>query len=273
MATDNAHTPDSSPRGAPVRLIDMVFPGDTNHHGTLFGGTALAHMDKLAFLAATRHGRAPFVTARSQQIDFEAPAKVGDMIEAVGCVTRVGNSSIDVEVELIAEQPVSGERHRCTRGYFTLVAVKGPGVVLPLPRLNAAPPAEPEGVLRTLEIVFPQQTNHHGSLYGGDALKLMGKAAFVAATRHTRAVIVMASSEHVDFVCPVRSGEMIELVSRVERTGRSSVVIGVELWAEDLLSGERRHAATGHFTMVSVDETGRPRPFARHADALAPITD
>ena len=47
-----------------VRLIDMVFPGDTNHHGTLFGGVALAHMDKVAFLAASRHGRAPFVTPR-----------------------------------------------------------------------------------------------------------------------------------------------------------------------------------------------------------------
>lgn len=53
-----------------VRLIDMVFPGDTNHHGTLFGGVALAHMDKVAFLAASRHGRAPFVTAASQRIDF-----------------------------------------------------------------------------------------------------------------------------------------------------------------------------------------------------------
>lgn len=41
-----------------VRLIDMVFPGDTNHHGTLFGGVALAHMDKVAFIAASRHGRA-----------------------------------------------------------------------------------------------------------------------------------------------------------------------------------------------------------------------
>lgn len=54
-----------------VQLIDMVFPGDTNHHGTLFGGVALAHMDKVAFLAASRHGRAPFVTAASERIDSE----------------------------------------------------------------------------------------------------------------------------------------------------------------------------------------------------------
>ena len=70
--------------GGPVRLIDMVFPGDTNHHGTLFGGVALAHMDKVAFLAASRHGRAPFVTAASQRIDFAAPARAGEMVEASG---------------------------------------------------------------------------------------------------------------------------------------------------------------------------------------------
>lgn len=43
----------------PIQLIDMVFPGDANHHGTLFGGVALAHMDKVAFLAASRHGLTP----------------------------------------------------------------------------------------------------------------------------------------------------------------------------------------------------------------------
>ena len=78
-------------RSTPIQLIDMVFPGDANHHGTLFGGVALAHMDKVAFLAASRHGRAAFVTASSEKIDFAAPARIGDM----------------VEVEIVAAGPVS----------------------------------------------------------------------------------------------------------------------------------------------------------------------
>src|SRR4051812_22958002 len=121
---------------APVRLIDIVFPGDANHHGTLFGGVALAHMDKVAFLAASRHGRAPFVTGSSEKIDFAAPAQIGEMIEATAHVVRVGTSSLDVEVELTAEAPVSGERRLCTRGRFTLVAIKGPDTRLPLPPLT-----------------------------------------------------------------------------------------------------------------------------------------
>lgn len=244
-----------------VRLIDMVFPADTNHHGTLFGGVALAHMDKVAFLAASRHGRAPFVTAASEKIDFAAPARGGDMVEVTGRLVRVGASSLDVEVELVAEGPVSGERRLCTRGRFTLVVPKGPHTRLPLPPLPM-PPAESAGAMRMCDMVFPGQTNHYGTLYGGDALKMMGKAAFIAATRHARAVMVMAASDRIDFTSPVREGEMVELVAAVRMTGRSSVRVEVELHAEDLLSGDRRHAATALFTMVGVDQAGRSTPIA-----------
>jgi acyl-CoA hydrolase len=259
----------SDPAGR-VQLIDMVFPGDTNHHGTLFGGVALAHMDKVAFLAASRHGRAPFVTAASEKIDFAAPARAGDMVEVTGRVIRVGTSSLDVEVELVAEAPVTGKRRLCTRGRFTLVAQKGPHTRLPLPPIGKVAD-EVGGALRLADMVFPGQTNHYGTLYGGDALKLMGKAAFIAATRHARAVMVMAASDRIDFTSPIREGEMVELVAAVRMTGRSSVRVEVALWAEDLLTGGRRHAATALFTMVSVSPEGRAK--AIDGTLLRPVVD
>jgi len=165
-----------------VRLIDMVFPGDTNHHGTLFGGVALAHMDKVAFLAASRHGRAPFVTAASERIDFTAPALKGELIEATGRVVRAGTRSVDVEIELTAEELLSGARRLCTRGLFTLVAVKGPDTQLPLPPLDHA--ADPEdGRLHMADMVFPPQTNHYGTLFGGDALRMLTAAPAVFGER------------------------------------------------------------------------------------------
>lgn len=247
---------------ADVRLVDMIFPGDANHHGTLFGGAALALMDKVAFLAAARHGRAPFVTASSDRIDFAAPARMGEMIDAAARVVRVGNSSLDVAVDLVAEVPTSGERRLCTSGLFTLVAVRGPDTNLPLPPLTPAPPPDGTGELRIADIVFPQQTSHYGTLYGGDALKMMGKAAFIAATRHARGVMVMAASDRIDFVSQIREGEMVELTADIRMTGRSSVRVAVHLAAENLLSGERRHAASALFTMVAVDRDGRPSPIA-----------
>lgn len=240
-----------------VRLIDMVFPGDANHHGTLFGGVALAHMDKVAFLAASRHGRAPFVTASSEKIDFAAPARIGDMVEATGRIVRVGTSSLDVEVALVSEVPVTGKRRLCTRGRFTLVAVKGADTRLPLPPLG--PTTEPEDDdLHMVEMVFPPQTSHYGTLYGGDALKMMGKAAFIAATRHARATIVMAASERIDFTAQIREGDMIELVAGVRRQGRSSVRVAVDLFSEDLTSGDRRRAASALFTMVAINHEAKP---------------
>ncbi|MGW8280224.1 acyl-CoA thioesterase [Sphingomonas aurantiaca] len=89
---------------------------------------------------------------------------------------------------------------------------------------------------------------------------MMGKAAFIASTRQARAVMVMAASDRIDFRSPIREGEMVELTAGVQMTGRSSVRISVDLNAEDLISGERRHAATALFTMVSVDENGRAKP-------------
>lgn len=246
--------------GRIVQLVDMIFPGDTNHHGTLFGGVALAHMDKVAFLAATLHGRAPFVTASSEKIDFTAPGRIGEIVEATGRVVRVGHRSLDVMIELVAEALVSGERRVCTRGRFVMVAVKGPDTRLPLPPLPETAATAPDtGPLRMVDIVFPSQTSHYGTLYGGDALKMMGKAAFIAATRHARATMVMAASDRVDFTAPIREGEMVELTARIGKQGRSSLHVSVDLEAEDLLSGDRRHAATATFVMVAVDDAGRPQ--------------
>ena len=120
-------------------------------------------------------------------------------------------------------------------------------------------------ILRLAEMVFPGQTNHYGTLYGGDALKMMGKAAFIAATRHTREVLVMASSDRIDFVAPIREGDMVELVAEVKMTGRSSVRVAGESWSEDRLSGIRVHAATAAFTFVAVNEMGTSKTIrARH---------
>jgi acyl-CoA hydrolase len=242
---------------SPIRttcLIDVVFPGDTNHHGTLFGGVGLAYMDKVAFIAASRHAHVDFVTASCERIDFKAPANLGDIVELNGRVIRVGRRSLSVEVEMIAEAPLSGERRLCARGNFNMVAV-GDGVQqfggrLP-PLLSASGP--PDDGLRMAELVFPGETSHYGSLYGGNALAGMAKSAFVVATRHSRKAVVLASSQRVDFVSQVQEGEVVELMPSLAQTGRRSMVIEVEMWAENLRSGLRRACGQGTFTMVALE--------------------
>jgi len=113
---------------------------------------------------------------------------------------------------------------------------------------------------RFVEMVFPEHANHYGTLFGGHALSLMGKAAFVAATRRARRAVVMATSDKVEFHEPVHVGELVELTASVERVGRSSMTVAVSVIAERPASGQRRIAMHGSFEMVAVDGAGRPTP-------------
>lgn len=210
-------------------------------------------MDKVAFIAAARHAHVDFVTASCERIDFKAPANLGDIVELSGRVSRVGRRSLSAEVEMIAEAPLSGERRLCARGTFNMVAV-GDGVrkcgrLPPLPQA----PALPDGELRMAELVFPGETSHYGSLYGGNALAGMAKSAFVVATRHCRKAVVLASSHRVDLVSQVQEGEVVELTPRLVQAGRRSMTIEVGLWAENLQSGARRTCGHGTFIMVALE--------------------
>jgi len=122
---------------------------------------------------------------------------------------------------------------------------------------------------RFIELVFPSEANHYGTLFGGNALSMMGKAAFVAATRRARQAVVMAKSEQVDFHVPVRVGELVELCAHVSRVGRSSMTVVVDVVAENLLSGARRLAVRGSFEMVAVDASGRPVPVVTRSSGPA----
>lgn len=113
---------------------------------------------------------------------------------------------------------------------------------------------------RFVEIVFPEQANHYGTLFGGSALSLMGKAAFVAASRRARRAVVMAGTEKVDFHRPVQVGQVVELTAAVVRVGRTSMTVEVDVIAETLLDGRRELAMRGRFKMIAVDATGRPTP-------------
>ena len=120
-----------------ARLLEMVFPDHANHLGTLFGGQALAWMDKAAFIAASRYARRTVVTARSDQVDFSLPIRQGQLVDITATVVAVGRSSMQVDVSLVAEDLLSGRRVPCTRGRFTMIALDAAGRPTAVPPLLA----------------------------------------------------------------------------------------------------------------------------------------
>ncbi|AWM14912.1 acyl-CoA thioesterase [Flavobacterium sp. NRK F10] len=106
-----------------TRIFKAVFPNTTNHYDTLFGGTAMQLMDEVAFIAATRFCRQKVVTVCSDRIDFKKPIPGGTIIELVGKVCHVGNTSLRVSVEIFIEEMYSEERDKAIHGEFTFVAL------------------------------------------------------------------------------------------------------------------------------------------------------
>jgi acyl-CoA thioesterase YciA len=107
------------------------------------------------------------------------------------------------------------------------------------------------------EIVFPEHANHYGTLFGGNALLLMSKAAFLAARAFAKSDVVMASLGDAQFLAPVPVGSVLRLRAWVTRVGRTSLTVSVTGSAEQL-DGEAKTSLKGLFEMVVVDKSGRP---------------
>ena len=108
---------------ARTRLFKAVFPGETNHYDTLFGGTALQWMDEVAFIAATRFTREKVVTVSSDKVNFKVPIPAGSLVELDAQIGKVGNTSIEVLIDVYKEDMYSDNRVLALQGSFVLVAV------------------------------------------------------------------------------------------------------------------------------------------------------
>ncbi len=107
---------------ARTRLFKAVFPGETNHYDTLFGGTALQWMDEVAFIAATRFTREKVVTVSSDKVVFKTPIPSGSLVELDAQIVRVGNTSVEVRVDVYKEDMYSDTRILALSGSFVMVA-------------------------------------------------------------------------------------------------------------------------------------------------------
>lgn len=124
-------------------------------------------------------------------------------------------------------------------------------------------PARPAPEVQIADIVLPNQTNNHGTMFGGDVLALMDRAAGIAALQFCRQLVVTASTERIDFRTPIQRGEIIEARARVIYVGSTSLIVRIHIYAEHALIGERRLCTTGYFSMVALDEHNRPTPVPR----------
>jgi acyl-CoA hydrolase len=125
---------------------------------------------------------------------------------------------------------------------------------------ETTPPLPPRPVRESksemTEIVLPNDANVLGALLGGRLMHWIDLAGALAAHRHSRHYVVTASIDHLDFLVPVRVGDLVVLRSSVNRVFKTSMEVGVKVWVENYASEQNKHVSSAHLTFVAVDRQG-----------------
>ena len=107
------------------------------------------------------------------------------------------------------------------------------------------------------EIVLPNDANPLNALLGGRLMHWIDMAGAMAAHRHSRQYVVTASIDHLDFLVPVRVGDIVILRSSVNRVYRTSMEVGVKVWVENYHTQSNQHVSSAYLTFVAVDASER----------------
>ena len=119
------------------------------------------------------------------------------------------------------------------------------------------------------ELVLPNDTNLLGNVLGGRVMHLMDMCAAMSAYKHARTAVVTASVDQLDFLAPVKMGDIMILKSSVNYTGKSSMEVGVRIESENPKTGSIYHTSSAYLTFVSLNDNGKPQ----RVPMLTPETD
>ena len=128
-------------------MTEIVLPEDTNARGSIFGGRVLALVDKCAAIVAMRHARSEVVTASLDSVDFRSGVRVGNVLVLNGRLNAVFRCSMEIEIEVHSEDPLTGARHLTTRAFVTMVSMGPQGRPAPAPHLECVSDEERERVV------------------------------------------------------------------------------------------------------------------------------
>ena len=124
------------PSASVCRMNELVLPNDTNALGNMMGGRLLHLMDVCAGIAAMRHSNRTVVTASVDNVDFRSAIKLGEVVLLEAVVNRAFTTSMEVEINVWAEDTTTAERRVCNRAFYTFVAVDQNGRPIPVPALE-----------------------------------------------------------------------------------------------------------------------------------------
>ncbi len=121
-------------------------------------------------------------------------------------------------------------------------------------------PQSPKRDLTMSVLMTPDMVNFSGNIHGGHILKLLDQVAYACASQYAASYVVTLSVDKVLFKEPVHLGELLTLRANVNYTGRTSMEVGIRVEAQDIKTRKVRHTNSCYFTMIAVDDEGKPTP-------------
>lgn len=109
------------------------------------------------------------------------------------------------------------------------------------------------------ELMIPSYANFGGKIHGGILLSLMDKVAFACAAKHAGTYCVTVTVDNVEFLAPVEVADLVSLSASINYVGRTSLVVGIRVTAENIETGIVKHTNTSYFTMVAKGKDGKPQ--------------
>jgi uncharacterized protein (TIGR00369 family) len=137
------NAPESKPVSASrIKLAQMMQPQHANHHGNVHGGWIMKLMDEAGALACMRHAQQRVVTVAVDQMTFREPIRLADLVILTAEVSYVGRTSMEAEVQVETENPLTGERTHTNTAYLVYVALDDEGTPVQVPALVAETDAQ-----------------------------------------------------------------------------------------------------------------------------------
>ena len=121
---------------------------------------------------------------------------------------------------------------------------------------------KPHGMLTVRISAMPADTNANGDIFGGWVLSRMDQAGGIAGVERARGRVVTIALEAMQFIRPVRVGDVLEVYTEVESIGRTSMKVHVEAWARRFRTSVHEKVTDATFTFVAIGDDGRPRPIS-----------
>ena len=286
-----------------TEMVQWVFPEHAGAPGQIHGGRMMQWIATVGNMAAARVARGHCLLGAMDDIDFLHPVKVGDIAVLRAQVEAIGRCSIEVGVQVFAENLASGRRTHTLNSHLVFVKVDEYLKPTPVPTTLAPRGAAEETLFAAAQerrhhrlgrlgrrasaatdvrdgvskngdeelrwafescrSVLPEDTIFGNTMFPGKLLMNIDEAGGILSMRYLRGLVMTACVDALDFYAPISTHEVVTFKAALNHVGRSSLEIGVKVLTEVPWSGEVRHACTAYLTFVHLGPDLRPRPCPR----------